>query len=578
MKRAIRIIIPLLLVLTIIICTGWYLFIYDRAFTRDLLLYSARYLENHGNHSASTWFYNQAYLQSDDSEAVAIELAQQYKSAGNYTKAEYTLTKAIADGGGIDLYIALSKTYVEQDKLLDAVRMLSNITNEEIKAQLDAMRPSAPVCSPDPTTASSHYTQYITVDITAQKGTLYVNTQGLFPSIKTDLYNAQGITLQDGENTIYAIAVDENGLVSNASVFGFTVGGVIKKVAFVDPAIEAAYREILKVDKSKDLYTDDLWAIKAFIVPEDAKSLADLEHLAFLEKLTVANAPSGQLSHISGLSNLQELSISGTSVSADELPLLGRLPGLKKLTIQNCSLSTLSGLDAAKGLTHLNLSNNALRNLTPLSGLTNLQELDLSYNAVNDLLALSELKSMTVLNVSHNNLSSLLPVASLSGLKELNVSYNALTELTGIPQLTGLIKLDISNNTVSDVSVLGGNTDLEHLNISNNTVEDIFAFSTLTKLTNLDFSHNQVLQLPQWNTDCALVNIDGSYNKLKSLEQLKGLENLNNVFMDYNSGISSVSALANCPKLIQVNVYGTKVTQVGALTSQSVIVNYDPTK
>ena len=30
--------------------------------------------------------------------------------------------------------------------------------------------------------------------------------------------------------------------------------------------------------------------------------------------------------------------------------------------------------------------------------------------------------------------------------------------------------------------------------------------------------------------------------------------------------------------LIQVNVYGTRVTQVSALTSMNVIVNYDPTK
>ena len=67
-------------------------------------------------------------------------------------------------------------------------------------------------------------------------------------------------------------------------------------------------------------------------------------------------------------------------------------------------------------------------------------------------------------------------------------------------------------------------------------------------------------------------------NQIKSLEPLKGLKHLNNVFMDYNAGISSVSALANCPKLIQVNVYGTKVTQVGALTSQSIIVNYNPTQ
>jgi hypothetical protein len=51
---------------------------------------------------------------------------------------------------------------------------------------------------------------------------------------------------------------------------------------------------------------------------------------------------------------------------------------------------------------------------------------------------------------------------------------------------------------------------------------------------------------------------------------------LNNVYMDYNEEIASVEALAVCPVLIQVNVYGTKVTEVKSLTDQSVIVNYTP--
>jgi len=578
MKKAIRIIIPLLLILAIIVCTGWYLFIYDREFTQDALLYAARYFETHGNHSASTWFYNQAYRQAGDNDAVAIELAEQYKSIGNYTKAEFTLTNAIADGGGIDLYIALSKTYAEQDKLLDATRMLSNITNKDIKAQLDAMRPSAPTCSPDPITAGSHYTQYITVNISAEKGTLYVNTNGLFPSTQNDLYDKNGITLKDGENTLYAIAVDENGLVSPASIFVFTVGGVVKKVNFTDTAVENAFRELLQYGPEKEIYTNDLWKIQEFTVPADAKSLEDLKHLAFLEKLTMEKGPSGQLSHISGLSNLQELSVTETTVSAEELSLLGRLPSLKKLTLRKCSLSTIAGLDQARGLTHLDLSDNSLRNITPLSELQNLQELNLFQNSLNDLLALSTLKKLTVLNVSNNELTTLLPISALSGLQQLNASNNNLTDLAGIAQMNSLGHLNVSNNKIMDVSVLSANTELTLLNIANNSVVDISALSNLNKLANLDFSYNQIAALPQWNVDCALVNIDGSHNLLSSLEPLKGLKHLNNVFMDYNSGISSIASLTSCPVLIQVNVFGTKVTQVTALTSQGILVNYDPTK
>lgn len=575
MKKAIRILIPLVLVLAIIVCTGWYLFVYDRAFTRDILLYAARYFESNGNHSTSAWFYDRAYRQSGDNEAVAIELANQYKASGNYTKAEFTLSKAIADGGGIDLYIALCKTYVEQDKLLDAVNMLNNVANQDIKAQLDAMRPAQPACTPDPVTSGAYYTQYITVSVTADKGTLYVNTAGQFPSTATDRY-AQAITLHDGENKLYAIAVGDNGLVSPTAIFGFTVGGVIKQVEFVDATMEKAFRETLNIAEGKPVFTNDLWKITEFTVPEGVESLQDLQNLVFLKTLTISGGVSGQLSHISALANLAELNISGITVSADELPLIGRLPGLKKLTLNNCSLSTLAGLESAKGLTHLTLSSNAIRNLSPLSTLTALQELDLSHNALNDLTPLTGLKALTVLDVSYNNLSTLSPVFAIPALQKLEAGNNSLTELTGLTQLTGLTHLGLAYNSIADISPVEACTALVDLNVSNNALEDIGVLASLTKLMNLKFANNSVKALPAFTSESALVNIDGSYNKIKTLKPLAGLKYLNNVYMDYNTDISSVSELATCPLLIQVNVYGTKVRQVGELTSQSVVVNYTP--
>ena len=169
MKKSLRIILPVILAIAIILCTVWYLFIYDRGFTRDMLLSFARYSESQGNHNVATWFYNIAYKQSSNSDDVAIELAQQYKSSGNYTKAEYTLSNAIADGGGVDLYIALCNTYVEQDKLLDAVTMLDSITNPQIKEQLAAMRPASPTVTPEP----GYYSQYISATLSKYDGTIY---------------------------------------------------------------------------------------------------------------------------------------------------------------------------------------------------------------------------------------------------------------------------------------------------------------------------------------------------------------------------------------------------------------------
>ena len=86
---------------------------------------------------------------------------------------------------------------------------------------------------------------------------------------------------------------------------------------------------------------------------------------------------------------------------------------------------------------------------------------------------------------------------------------------------------------------------------------------------------SQATALPAWSAECTLVTIDGSNNLVETLDPLKGLSRLNNVFMDYNK-LTSVDILAECPRLMQVNVYGNEIKDVSMLTDLSVVVNYTP--
>ena len=79
MKKFAKFLVPFLLALLVLGSTVWYLFVYDRDFTRDTLLSQARYNDLYGNSRLSSWFYNLAYKFSDHDEDVAIELANQYK-------------------------------------------------------------------------------------------------------------------------------------------------------------------------------------------------------------------------------------------------------------------------------------------------------------------------------------------------------------------------------------------------------------------------------------------------------------------------------------------------------------------
>ena len=110
MKYILQRTVTILLALAVLGCAVWYLFVYDRDFTRDMLVSQARYLDDAGHHELAALFYDYAYHHADNDASVALELAEQYKEVGNFTKAEFTLTKAISKNPTVELYVALCHT------------------------------------------------------------------------------------------------------------------------------------------------------------------------------------------------------------------------------------------------------------------------------------------------------------------------------------------------------------------------------------------------------------------------------------------------------------------------------------
>jgi len=570
MKSNVKRILPIFFAILVLCSLVWYLFVYDRDFSRDMLLQHARFFESNGKHATAAWFYQQAYTHADNKETVAIELAEQYKLSGNYTKAEFTLSNAIADGGSVELYLALCQTYVEQDKLLDAVTMLDNIENPEIKAALEQMRPAAPTAAPAP----GFYNQYLTVTLQHTDGTLYLATGRDYPSLE-DGAGEDSVHLTGGENTISALAVGKNGLVSHLSVFGYTVGGVVEEVELKDPQIDSAIRQLLGISAGTSLLSSDLWTVTEFTVPEGAESLDDLAYLSYLESLIVNNSTADSFQALASLTQLTNIVIRSCNLSGSDLTAIASAPNLQKLTITGCNLSGISALANATHLEYLDLSNNAIKNLSALTGLSHLQTLNLSHNAVTGLNDLSSLSELVTLDVSYNTISSIIPISACSKLTYLNVSGNLLTDLTGAEKLTELTSLSASYNKLTDVSHAAACAKLKELHISNNELTDISSLSSLLSLQYLDFSRNQISVLPGWSKESALIHIDGSYNALETISGLAGFPALNKIIMNYNS-IASVNALAACSSLIRVEVYGNPVSDVSVLTDAGVTVHYTP--
>lgn len=576
MRRTWKRILPVLMVIAIICSIAWYLFIYDREFTQDLLLKHARYFEEKGKHATATWFYNLAYMHAGDGDDIAIELAQQYIANGNYAKAEYTLSNAIADNGGsVKLYMALCQTYVQQDMLMDAVAMLDSIGDPAIRAELDRMRPAVPTASHD----SGFYSQYIDITLSAEAGKLYVSTDENYPSTQ-DAPVQEAIALKAGKNTISALVVGDNGLVSKLSIFNYTVTGVIEEVTLRDPAIDAAVRQQLGLSQSDTLFSSDLWAITEFEIPAETVDYSDLQWFPYLQSLTIEGGSFSNLSVLASLAQLKNLTIRDcrdSIVSSQDISVIAALPNLQHLTMSNCQLSSSSieTLSGANNLISLDLSNNNIRDISSLSFMSKLKELNLSHNALTNLSFISALSGLEVLDVSYNSLVSVLPLAGCPSLKELNAAFNYIETLSGTDNLYALQYLNASNNNLVSVDSLSGCLQIIELHIANNNLTNISSLSGLSAMTYFDFSNNQITAIPEFDDSAALVYVNGSSNRLNTVAPLSGLEHLTTVAVDHNN-ISTLDSLTQCLHLVRVDAFGNPISDVSKLKELSIVVNYNP--
>lgn len=570
MKRALKIVIPILLVAVLLTGAFWYSLHYNRDLTASWLISMADDAVEGERYATAVRYYEWAYELEDKSPEVALRISDCYKNSGNYTKAEYTLVKAIADHPTKELYLQLSRLYLEQDKVLDAVNMLDKIADPGIRAELEAMRPAAPTISREP----GFYNNYITVSLTCETGTLYCTAAATYPSVETDLYS-EDITLGLGETTISAVAIGENGLASPLARFGYTVGGVIETVTIEDAALDAAIREVLGKDAEAELLTEDLWSITEFTVPQEAVDLSVLGYCTGLTKLTIQGQSAPDLSFLTKLTALRELDLSGTTVSADGLTAIGSLASLTSLNVSSCGLSTVAPLAGCTSLISIDLSSNSVGDISPLAACTGLQELRMSSNALSEDSQLAKFTELTVLDVSHNVLTSMASITGCVKLQYLDVSSNHLSGLPNMESLSGLTTFKAEKNELTDISALASCTQLKVVDLSNNTIVDIDVLGPITTIEDLDVSYNDILELPDFPDDCNLHRIDAAHNFLEDIAGLSYLESLNYVVLDYNN-IYEVESLATCYNLVQVDIFVTNVTDFSALTDMDIIVHYNP--
>lgn len=551
MKHALKIILPIILILALIIGACCFFLIVRRDLTESIFVYWGEHFYEAGRYSRAVSFYKAAMHFAPKDADLAIRLADAYKKSGNYTKAEYTLVSAITQiPDSVQLYVALSKTYVEQDKLLDAETMLGRITNDAVRTQIDALRPAAPVIEPE----SGNYSEYIDVTVTGASGTVYAVCNSDFPASEQDVYTGP-ISLEAGESKIVALSVAENGLVSDAVYAGYTVGNVVEEVKLADAGMDAYVRELLGKTAGSAIMSDELWAVEELDLPDTVASLEDLPYFTGLHSLS--------LHHGTGL----------------DLSVLSQLPTLRKLDLSGCTLSTaaMNTIVTLSELTSLNLSGCAVAEIDALIGLQKLETLDLSNNTVSDLTALSALLALRELNLTNNPITSLSNLKNCTELETLYAGQCAITRIAGLADHTKLKTLVLSGNKITDISALAGCTAIETLDLSGNSISDISVVSGFKKLVDLNVSSNQITDLPQFDADTPLWHVDISHNQIESLAGLEGNLAVNFINADYNR-VKSVAKLESCIMLVRMNLWDNPVDadEVKQLQDIGILINYNP--
>ncbi len=572
MKKTIKLVLPILLILALLIVGYWFFFQYRADLTTDLLRKVADGQMESGRYSFAIRCYRWANDLDPQDADVALKLAEAYRLNGNYTKTETTLVHAIYDAPGeLRLYEALSKVYVEQDKLLDAQQLIDGVSDPTVKAALDAKRPAAPVFSPE----SGFYSEYIDVEISCPDAAdvCCCSADGSYPSLETDVFTG-AYSLPGGETLFRAVSVSADGLVSTEVSAAYTVAGVIEDVIFRDPVLEEATQELLHRGH-RTLSTEELWSIEEMTLPEGITSGDDLHYYTGMTKLVGFNLGALDYSFLDSMPELRYLELENCVLSNADLEHIGRCAKLETLILADCGIANVTSLGSLPSIRVLDLSNNSIGSIDVLANLSTLDALYLGHNALTGFPVLRGLKSLRILDLSYNSLIYVGGVSACTALERLNISQNKISSVTPLSALTELIWLNASYNDLTDTSVLAPCTKLEGFLITNNRITDVDFLSNCPNIREVNIDYNDVVAVPEFQVDCPLESFSAAHNFLEDLSGLNGMQQLTYVNADYNN-IRDITVLLSCPALIQVNVYGTYIRSGGELAKKGVIVNFTP--
>ena len=208
------------------------------------------------------------------------------------------------------------------------------------------------------------------------------------------------------------------------------------------------------------------------------KDLTGLEYAINLKELFVREEREefrgkgiSDLTPISGLTQLESLSIGGIGNHVSDLSPIANLTNIKQL----------------------GLGGNPITDLSPIANFTQLESISFDDSVpLTDISVLADMENLAEVHMWGPRFRNMSPLANLPNIEIINLCGNEISEIPSLKNAPKLKELYVFDNNVSNVSILQELTNLERLNLRENSITDISPLAELTNLKWLDLTHNPI--------------------------------------------------------------------------------------
>ena len=307
--------------------------------------------------------------------------------------------------------------------------------------------------------------------------------------------------------------------------------------------LDFAGTAVTRIDFLKNLHQ-----LKILILNDGVKNIEVLAELPLLEELTYHGKPFSSLP-FTNLKNLKKLDIQ-YSKKID----LMHLSGLTKLEYLDITgINALQDLNALQTLVNLKVliskDLTRVKDISALSHLTHLTQLDLGGCVkIKDIQALARLENLEQLSLW--NCQGIQEINALSGctkLRHVQLDYVPISDISAFSHCPDLESVTLSYTLVSDISPLENASNLSEISLSETRISNIEALRNARKLTYLDISQTQVADI----------------------SPLKHAKNLQSLYLQ-NTKVAELSTLFSLKKIVSLHIKGTLVSMADADKLESI--------